>query len=178
MRNPMTQVQMLQYFSPLRWKIDCIVPPTNGTGGIFLGNIEGARDLKLLKKNEITAVLTVAAGTGLRYSQKDIPAHKIIPADDIPSYQLNKHFKVATEFLDKHLKTGNVFVHCFAGVSRSVTIVLMYLMQRKEMTLEKAFELVKGKREIVGPNNGFMRQLRSYEVELVKEREKTAKELI
>lgn len=163
--------------TPARLKMDCIIPPTDGIGGIFLGNIEGAKDIRNLKKNQINSVLTVAAATGIRYMSGDIPHHKIILANDIETYPLNKHFKEATEFLDDQLKIGNVFVHCFAGVSRSATIVIMYLMQRKEWPLEKAFQFVREKRMIIGPNPGFMRQLRNFEAKLVKERkEKGMKE--
>ena len=57
---------------------------------------------------------------------------------------------------------GKVFVHCVAGVSRSSTIVIAYLMN-KGMTYKEAFEWVKKKHSIAFPNYGFQRQLQNYE---------------
>jgi len=59
--------------------------------------------------------------------------------------------------------TGGVLVHCYAGVSRSTTIVLAYLMARRGMRLAEALALVKAARPAVCPNQGFMEQLRHYE---------------
>jgi hypothetical protein len=48
-------------------KMNCVLDPINNVGGIFIGNLEAANDLELLKKNNIKAVLTVANGTGIYY---------------------------------------------------------------------------------------------------------------
>lgn len=50
-------------------KINCIIEPTVEQGGLYLGNLDAASDLKLLKKYKIGAVLTVAAGSGLNYPE-------------------------------------------------------------------------------------------------------------
>jgi hypothetical protein len=52
--------------------ISCVIDPSNKLGGIYLGTIEGAKDIELLKKLGISAVLTCASGTGLKYSQDSI----------------------------------------------------------------------------------------------------------
>lgn len=44
-----------------------IIVPSEGKGAIFLGNIYAAYNLDILKSNNITAVLTIAAGTQLKY---------------------------------------------------------------------------------------------------------------
>jgi hypothetical protein len=46
-----------------------------------------------------------------------------------------------------------------AGISRSATIVIAYLMKRRQMTLRQAFLFVKERRSIISPNEGFMAQL-------------------
>ena len=51
-------------------------------GAIYLGNLEAASNVEYLKAHGIGAVLTVAGGTGLRYSSRDIPLHDVIQADD------------------------------------------------------------------------------------------------
>lgn len=49
-------------------------------------------------------------------------------------------------------------------MSRSATIVISYIMKKfPDMTWNKALRYVKNKRPIVCPNDGFLRQLKSYE---------------
>ena len=51
--------------------------------------------------------------------------------------------------MTEELPRTNVLVHCIAGVSRSATIVMAYLMKSQGMTLQQAHRLVKSKRPIV-----------------------------
>jgi protein-tyrosine phosphatase len=65
-------------------------------------------------------------------------------------------------------KTAGVaaLVHCAAGISRSTSIVLAYLMKHEKMALKEAFILVKTQRKGVSPNKGFVKQLLRFEKEL------------
>ena len=66
---------------------------------------------------------------------------------------------------DAHSSGGKVLVHCVAGMSRSVSLVLAYLVQREpRMRLAEALRLVKQKRTVVSPNPCFMEQLARFEV--------------
>eukprot|EP00386_Alphamonas_edax_P005924 GDKI01019306.1.p1 GENE.GDKI01019306.1~~GDKI01019306.1.p1 ORF type:complete len:431 (+),score=124.57 GDKI01019306.1:104-1294(+) len=53
----------------------------------------------------------------------------------------------------------NVLVHCSMGMSRSPSIIIGYLMVRKNMSLNQAIDFVKRKRCYIFPNAGFERQL-------------------
>jgi hypothetical protein len=61
---------------------------------------------------------------------------------------------------------GNVLVHCYAGVSRSASIVIAYLMHKHKISLLDAMKLVKSKRSCISPNVGFLLQLKDFEKEL------------
>jgi protein-tyrosine phosphatase len=52
-------------------------------------------------------------------------------------------------------KGERILVHCHQGISRSATIIIAYVMRRDRLTLQKAYELVKSRRELVFPNYGF-----------------------
>ena len=50
-------------------------------------------------------------------------------------------------------------MHCYAGVSRSATIVIAYLILEHNLGCLEATALVKRQRPEVFPNAGFQRQL-------------------
>lgn len=52
-----------------------------------------------------------------------------------------------------------------AGISRSVTLVLAYLIKHEMMPYEQAYNMIKNRRRIMRPNCGFVRQLKRYESE-------------
>lgn len=58
---------------------------------------------------------------------------------------------------------NRVLVHCLAGMSRSATIVIAYLLATTPMTTEEATEFVRSKRRVIRPNYGFTKQLKQYE---------------
>lgn len=153
-------------------KMDCIIQPEDGKGGLFVGSFEGAKDIKSLRINKINAVLTASGSSIIKYLYHDVYLHKIILAQDIESYDLTKHFQEAFDFIDRARKSTNVLVHCFAGVSRSVTLVVAYLMARYQWTMGRAMEHVRQKRAVAQPNPGFMRQLRKFENRIANEQER------
>ena len=83
---------------------------------------------------------------------------------DTPSATISQHFESCIEFIDQARQNdGCVMVHCAAGISRSTTIVLAYLMVREKMSLRDAYILVRGIRSVVRPNSGFVKQLLQFE---------------
>lgn len=70
-------------------------------------------------------------------------------------------------FTDEARSTGSsVLVHCLAGVSRSVTVTLAYLIASRSLCLNDAFSLVRARKPDVSPNFHFMEQLHSFERQL------------
>lgn len=140
--------------------INCILEPVQNVGGLYLGNIYAAFDDALLAQYNIGAVLTVAAHSDLTYKDKK---HLIIAVEDMEQENLSKYFDQMIEFIEQNIANTNVLVHCFAGVSRSSSAVIVYLMHKNSWDYNKAYLYVKGKRPIVYPNAGFQRQLRAYD---------------
>ena len=82
------------------------------------------------------------------------------PDSDLYS-QLGNIVKVIDEYrgMDK-----GVLVHCRAGASRSVAVVVAYLMKKEKLTVDEALMKVKSIRgERAQPNEGFMQQLKKFE---------------
>lgn len=93
-----------------------------------------------------------------------------IDLQDDQKEQIYGFFNTSYYFIDSNLHSTNVLVHCMAGVSRSATLVIAYLMRKYRMHLEKAKTLVMEKRPFINPNPGFIRQLEFYDKELAKDR--------
>ena len=129
------------------------------TETIFLGNVEAAFDIKKLKELGIRKILTVMSAFGNHYSEYNF-IHKTIEVDDAYDTNLIRHFKECLLFMDGYDK---VFVHCAAGMSRSATIVIAYLMWKKKLSLNDAFNFVKKKRPVISPNLNFTRQLEIFQ---------------
>ena len=51
---------------------------------------------------------------------------------------------------------GGVYIHCIAGMSRSVTIALAYLVKHGGFTLRGAYERCRARRYIIDPNKTFL----------------------
>lgn len=92
---------------------------------------------------------------------------KCINIADNSEQILAKFFDEAHQFIDEaRRKKCNVLVHCLAGVSRSPTIAIAYLMRVNSLRLQDAYNLVKQCRPQIDPNLSFVGQLMVYEKSL------------
>lgn len=63
--------------------------------------------------------------------------------------------------IKQNMASGNTLVSCVAGRSRSVTIVMSYLMKEYGLSYEDAYKLISDKKEI-NPNRTFRSKLKEY----------------
>lgn len=78
--------------------------------------------------------MTAAASINLSHTKNDVPFYKKVPGEDHEKFDLSKYFDESVNFIENSLKTTNILVHCMAGVSRSVSLVLAYFIKVKGMT--------------------------------------------
>lgn len=109
----------------------------------------------------------------LNFPYNDVTHHNIIEKDfnnkklfmigllDAPDEEMLCLLKI---MMPKLLALGRkrILFHCYAGISRSTTLAIAYLVHTTNMTLQDAIKFVKSKRHIIQPNNGFMKALEMY----------------
>jgi len=131
--------------------------------GLYLGSVGAALSKKTLLGLGITHVLSVMDKMKTPYPNDF--SYKQIEILDSVQDDIRKHFEDASLHIDNVLKGENnkILVHCFAGKSRSTTIVICYLMKYHGMKRDEALDDIRKKRPIVCPNAGFMLQLKEWE---------------
>ncbi|KAG9346473.1 hypothetical protein JZ751_006784, partial [Albula glossodonta] len=134
---------------------------------LFLGNERDAQDLELLMRLNISFVVNVTTHLPLYHLATGLVRYKRLPATDSSKQNLRQYFEEVFEFIEEAHQSGQgVLVHCQAGVSRSATIVIAYLMKHTLMTMTDAYKYVRSRRPVVSPNLNFMGQLLEFERDL------------
>ncbi|KAL6735882.1 hypothetical protein Aduo_006283 [Ancylostoma duodenale] len=143
--------------------------PTQIFPFMYLGSQQDALDTEQMRKRGITHVVNLSIGCPRASSITSDENFLRIPVNDSYQEKLSPHFETAWEFLEGVRRSGNVvLIHCLAGISRSPTLAISYVMRYKNMSSEDAYRLVKEKRPSISPNFNFMGQLLEYEQLLIK----------
>ena len=129
--------------------------------GLFLGNIHGAENLKLLEQHNIKAIVRCVNQGFYTQTPFEQMNYHYVPIEDSWGADIASHVPEAVRFIHRNRAEGNnVLVHCAAGVSRSASITIAYLMAKYQNGYDQTLYLVRSKRSCVCPNPGFVRQLR------------------
>jgi len=126
---------------------------------IYLGNFGSALYLEELKFIGITTIICCALAMPLVFPKEIIYKH--LPIIDDPEENILPYLIEAIKFLKDC--DQNVLVHCQAGVSRSASIVIGFIMWKFRLSFEDAYLFVKQKRKCVCPNEGFINQLKDFD---------------
>ncbi|XP_076254777.1 dual specificity protein phosphatase MPK-4 [Rhynchophorus ferrugineus] len=134
--------------------------------GLFLSSASAARDFETLNNKNISHILSVDTCPLPRYIlEMGCITTMFIKATDMPGEDLLSYFDDTYTFITNALeKGGKVIIHCYYGVSRSATIIIAYVMKKYKISYEEAFDRVKAKRSIISPNQGFISQLKIYQI--------------
>jgi protein-tyrosine phosphatase len=128
-------------------------------GNLYLGDVESATSHNITDYN-IEIVVNVS---NTRYELFDGVEYHHYDIDDESSENISEYFDRFVKLIDDN-PTKHILVHCQNSVSRSVTLVLAYLIKDGK-TLVEAFEYLKSKRtQYTCPNRGFIKQLSLYEI--------------
>lgn len=145
------------------------------TNHIFLSNWNISQDFNKLEKNNIKTIITINTvykpqSILDKYKENGI-THHMIELDDNHNENIEKYFESTSNIIQKSCdKKENILVHCTAGISRSASIIIAYLIQKsyqirknEKLVYPVILKMVKKERPIIQPNPGFERQLLHWE---------------
>ncbi|UJR11780.1 hypothetical protein I4U23_015960 [Adineta vaga] len=133
--------------------------------GVYIGSQDSACNIAGIDECKITHILNVA--TGIRNVFPEQYTYLNIELLDVPETNIRKVFVQTNQFIQQAVADkGCVLIHCNAGISRSATIVLAYLLGIHRMKYEDAYRLLKTARSNIRPNDGFVQQLKEYAAEI------------
>jgi len=125
--------------------------------GIWIGNAESATDPQFLGDNNIQATLNMAIEITY-YSAKNINLTKLGIHDGELAPD-GVYEKAALAIHDARSRGENILVHCAAGISRSVTAVIAYLMLYEKIGYWNALDLIRQGRRQACPHPLLVRSL-------------------
>lgn len=126
--------------------------------GIYVGDWNASLNKEKLHECKIKNILSVVNGCAKNYP--DDFKYELIHVNDDDWVNISEHFDKSVNFIKECLsKNEKIIVHCSRGVSRSVSLVMAFLMS-EGMEYEKALESIRSTRPQANPNPGFETQLR------------------
>lgn len=137
---------------------------------LWIASVDTVRDIAFLRNNNVTHILNCAAEEPSLYppvlaallTSKHIPLNDGDDDDDENAYA---QILYGSKLLDVWLRNINntIVVHCKAGISRSVAMVMAWMMLYDGRSFEEAFESIQKVRMFIFPNSYYVRVLRGLE---------------
>ncbi|XP_063402913.1 uncharacterized protein LOC134686959 [Mytilus trossulus] len=139
------------------------VGPTHILPFLYLGSYRDAISQDTIQVNDISYILNVSTTCPQPPFIQEGHFFRI-PVNDNYSAKMLPFFDEAFQFIDKIRESnGCVLIHCLAGISRSPTLAIAYIMKHLKMSSDDAYRYVKDKRPTISPNFNFLGQLLEFE---------------
>lgn len=147
-------------------------------GFLFLGNMWHAQSKQVIDHLGITHIVNASLDIGDLFENDGVKYHGVKIKDKADS-DISAFFDSTYAFIESAKRTqhGRVLVHCTQGISRSATLVIMYLMRANNWSLVTAVNFAMASRGVVYPNEGFVKALMKEEFRLYKGNSVTLEEI-
>lgn len=144
---------------------------------VFISNWYTSNNPEIIKKYKIKGVITIETRPKpkeiIDYYKNNNIKFMYIHLPDFEKADISKFFNSSYNFMNNITnRHENVLVHCYAGISRSSTIILNYMIRKlfenninmKRENIDNILNYVlyvaKSQRRIINPNQGFINQLK------------------
>ncbi|KAL0049954.1 hypothetical protein WJX82_001575 [Trebouxia sp. C0006] len=130
---------------------------------LYLGNWEHAEDFSALKDLGVKRIISIHNNPENLQVPKGFQHLKMTVAD-VHTQDITPYFNPSYDYIEEaRLANQGVLVHCGAGVSRSASLCIAYLMRRFAWNAARARKHCQSRRSLVNPNDGFWRSLCAFE---------------
>ena len=129
---------------------------------LYLGDGFDANDEAFIQNNKISCIICVAENLKINNTNSNVKVYNYELTDDY-NCNISLYFDEICDIINKE---NIVLVNCVAGISRSSTIVIAYIMKNYKLDLKNAFIGVRNERNRICPNKKFMKCLLDYELHL------------
>lgn len=138
------------------------------TSRIWLGSIHATFNEAWLRTTGITHVVTALEAPHSTPAMRTVGCKQLsIPIRDHPQETIYLWFQEVYDFIRGALDSSpdhRVYIHCYAGISRSSTLLTAYLMLRHTIAADEALAFIRSSRHCVNPNPGFYDALKLWEL--------------
>ncbi|CAH1793255.1 unnamed protein product [Owenia fusiformis] len=137
--------------------------------GLYLGPYAAAMKSKLavLQGYGITHIVCIRHTLESHFIKpnfQDYFRYLVLDVADTVTENIIRILPKVRDFIEEcFAKKGKVLIHGNAGISRSATLVIAYIMEQYGLSYMDAFSYVQQRRFCINPNQGFAQQLREYE---------------
>jgi len=150
------------------------------TKGVYIGSVTAAVDVNWLRSAGVRAIINCAQEvdelSNRVREEAGIVFYTKLSMDDTSRRDLTHSIQRGASVVQEALRVvmdsggggagdGALLVHCAMGISRSVSVVLAYMVMHGGMSLCQAAKLVFARRPMAYPNVGFWRSLRTIELD-------------
>lgn len=120
---------------------------------LYIGNIDGARDLKFIKDKNIKVIINCTKKIpnyyedtkyGIEYYRIPVDDSLLDEDIDLMKKLLPKYVNIINDSLEQNKP---VFVHCYAGRQRSACLISAYLIFKYKYSIEETYKLIISKRK-------------------------------
>jgi len=158
MRKALEKVRMRTEMDRELYKVD---------DRLFISASGGAKNLQSLTDAGITHIVNAAPVVPCFFKEKGSFQYLHLDLYDTSEADISQHFEPVSDFISDALAGGGaVLVHCYAGQSRSASLLAAHLMLKHNLPLGKALSQLQAARPSVCPNVGFLRHLKALEAKL------------